>query len=50
MLASSSNFDDEAHAELLCYLVVLQLVARVRTGGWLRTDHAVELMSPASDR
>ena len=45
MLASSNNFDDEARAEFLCYLVVGQLVARARTGGWLRTDHAVELMN-----
>lgn len=45
MLASSSDFDDEARAELLCYPVVGQLVARARTGGWLRTAHAVELMN-----
>jgi len=38
----SSNFDDEARAELLCYLVIAQLVARARTGEWLRTDHLVE--------
>jgi hypothetical protein len=36
------NLDDEARAELLCYLVVVQLVARARTGEWLRTDHLVE--------
>ncbi|MCX4156174.1 MULTISPECIES: hypothetical protein [Paraburkholderia] len=36
-----SNLDDEARAELLCYLVVGQLVARARTGEWLRTDHLV---------
>ncbi|WP_176060050.1 hypothetical protein [Paraburkholderia sp. BCC1876] len=34
--------DDAACAELLTYLVVVQLVARARTGGWLRTDHLVE--------
>ena len=33
---------DEARAELLCYLVVAELVARARTGEWLRTDHLVE--------
>jgi hypothetical protein len=38
----TSNLDDEARAELLCYLVVGQLVARSRTGAWLRTDHLVE--------
>ncbi|WCM18300.1 hypothetical protein NDK50_12570 [Paraburkholderia bryophila] len=34
--------DDAERAELLTYLVVAQLVARARTGGWLRTDHLVE--------
>jgi hypothetical protein len=37
--------DDEARAELLCYLVVAQLVARSRTGEWLRTDHFVESLN-----
>ncbi|CAE6827187.1 hypothetical protein [Paraburkholderia aspalathi] len=41
-MPSSSNLDDEARAELLCYLVLAQLVARARTGEWLRTDHLVE--------
>ncbi len=36
------NLDDEARAELPCYLVVGQLVARARTSEWLRTDHLVE--------
>ena len=40
-----SNRDDEARAELLFYLVVEQLIARARTGDWLRTDHVVELQS-----
>ncbi|MGQ7934683.1 hypothetical protein [Paraburkholderia sp. D1E] len=44
-MTDSSNLDDEASAELLCYLVVGQLVARARTGDWLRTDHVVELLS-----
>ncbi|CAB3744387.1 hypothetical protein LMG24238_07253 [Paraburkholderia sediminicola] len=44
-MTDSSNLDDEARAELLCYLVVGQLVAQARTGGWLRTDHAVELLN-----
>ncbi len=34
----------KARAELLCYLVVAQLIARARTGDWLRTDHFVEAM------
>ncbi|OYD60105.1 UNVERIFIED_ORG: hypothetical protein BDU10_9433 [Burkholderia sp. CF145] len=37
------GFDDEARAEMLCYLVVGELVAMARTGDWLRTDHLVEL-------
>ncbi|WGS54984.1 hypothetical protein LFL96_36500 (plasmid) [Paraburkholderia sp. D15] len=36
------SLDDVARAELLCYLVVTQLVARARVGEWLRTDHLVE--------
>ncbi|MGT2477623.1 hypothetical protein [Paraburkholderia terrae] len=37
-----SGLDGEARAELLCYLVVSQLVGRVRTSSWLQTDHLVE--------
>ena len=37
------SFDDEARAEMLCYLVVGELVAMARTGDWLRTGHLVEL-------
>ncbi len=33
---------NEARAELLCYLVIGELVAMARTGNWLRTDHLVE--------
>jgi hypothetical protein len=36
------KLDDEARAELLCYLVIGELVAMARTGSWLRTDHLVE--------
>lgn len=39
----TNNLDDQARAELLCYLVVSQLIARARTGESLRTDHLVEL-------
>lgn len=38
----AAGTDEEARAELLCYLVVAELVARARTGEWLRTDHLVE--------
>lgn len=34
--------DDEARAELLCFLVVGQLFAFAREGVWLRTDHLIE--------
>ncbi|CAH2903159.1 MAG: hypothetical protein PCALPYG88_6377 [uncultured Paraburkholderia sp.] len=34
----------KTQVELLCYLVVAQLIARARTGGWLRTDHFAESM------
>lgn len=38
------DLDDEARAELLCYLVAGQLVAKARTGAWLSPRHIVELM------
>jgi hypothetical protein len=44
-MTKPSKLDDEARAELLCYLVVGQLVARARTGSWLRTDLCVELLN-----
>jgi hypothetical protein len=37
------SFDDEARAEMLCHLVVGELVAMARTGDWLKTAHLVEL-------
>lgn len=41
-MTSNTNLDHDARVELLCYLVVAQLVAHARTGAWLRTDHLVE--------
>ncbi|MEZ0605807.1 hypothetical protein ACAX43_27140 [Paraburkholderia sp. IW21] len=41
-MTNVATFDDEARAELLCYLVCAQLIAQARTGEWLRTDHLVE--------
>jgi hypothetical protein len=41
-MSTTLNFDDEARTELLCYLVVGELVAMARSGEWLRTDHLVE--------
>ncbi|WJF92015.1 hypothetical protein QS306_14705 [Paraburkholderia bonniea] len=40
-----NNLDDEARAERLCCLVAGQLVARARTGEWLRTGHLVEWLN-----
>jgi hypothetical protein len=37
-----AGLDREARGELLCYLVVAQLLSRARSGSWLRTDHLVE--------
>ncbi|ADG20873.1 hypothetical protein [Paraburkholderia atlantica] len=36
------NLDDEARTELLGYLVVVQLIARARTGQWLEAAHVCE--------
>lgn len=36
------TLDGQARAELLCYLVVKQLLAHVHRGRWLRPDHSVE--------
>ncbi|TGP41620.1 hypothetical protein EN871_21755 [bacterium M00.F.Ca.ET.228.01.1.1] len=38
-------FQSNPQCELLCYLVVAQLIARARTGEWLRTDHFVESLN-----
>lgn len=42
-MSTRSRFNDEARGELLCYLVVGELVAMARTGNWLKTGHTVEL-------
>jgi hypothetical protein len=36
------KLDEEPRAEMLCYLVICELVGMARTGEWLRTDHLVE--------
>lgn len=36
------RLDDESRAELLCYLVVGQLIAINHAGTWLKTSHLVE--------
>ncbi|REG61529.1 hypothetical protein B0G80_4382 [Paraburkholderia sp. BL6669N2] len=42
LISPANNLGEDARGELLCYLVVAQLVAMARTGDWLRTDHLVE--------
>jgi hypothetical protein len=42
MSSSPQNLDEEARAELLCYLVVGQLVSRSLTGNWLSAENVVE--------
>ena len=41
-MSAAKTLDDEARAELLCFLVVGQLFAFAREGVWLRTDHLIE--------
>jgi hypothetical protein len=41
-MENGPTLDSEARAELLCYLVVGQLIAMARTGTWLRTDRVIE--------
>ena len=44
-VTSLNNLEDEYRTELLCYVMVGQLVAQARTGGWLRGDHSADLLS-----
>lgn len=37
-----TKLDDTERAEMLCFLVMAQLIGHATTGDWLRTDHAVE--------
>ncbi|WP_168788766.1 hypothetical protein [Paraburkholderia aromaticivorans] len=41
-MSHPEKLDDEARAELLCYLVIGEFVAMARTDSWVRTDHLVE--------
>jgi hypothetical protein len=38
----SSKLDGPERADLLCFLVIAQLIGHASTGDWLRTDHLVE--------
>jgi hypothetical protein len=42
MTGDIKTLNDHERAELLCFLVMAQLIAHANTGNWLRTDHAVE--------
>ncbi len=37
-----TKLDHAERAELLCFLVMAQLIGHASTGDWLRTDHVVE--------
>lgn len=39
---NSQRLDDAERVDLLCFLVMAQLIGHASTGDWLRTDHAVE--------
>ena len=39
---NSKNLDNAERADLLCFLVLSQLIGHASTGNWLRTDHIVE--------
>lgn len=38
----SRKLDGPERADLLCFLVLAQLIGHASTGEWLRTDHVVE--------
>jgi hypothetical protein len=39
---NSKKLDGPECTELLCFLVLAQLIGHASTGNWLRTDHVVE--------
>ena len=39
---NSPKLDGPERADLLCFLVMAQLIGHASTGEWLRTDHVVE--------
>jgi hypothetical protein len=41
-MTGDRKLDDAERAELLCFLVMAQLIGHASTGEWLRTDHVVE--------
>ena len=41
-MTGDTKLDNAERADLLCFLVMAQLIGRAGTGDWLRTDHVVE--------
>lgn len=41
-MTEDRKFDSAERADLLCFLVLAQLIGHASTGDWLRTDHVVE--------
>jgi hypothetical protein len=41
-MRDNNKLDDAERADLLCFLVMAQLIGQATTGKWLRTDHVVE--------
>jgi hypothetical protein len=39
---NTKKLDGAERADLLCFLVMAQLIGHASTGNWLRTDHVVE--------
>jgi hypothetical protein len=41
-MTGDNKLDDAERADLLCFLVMAQLIGHATTGDWLRTAHVVE--------
>jgi hypothetical protein len=41
-MTEDKKLDDAERADLLCFLVMAELIGRASTGKWLRTDHVAE--------
>lgn len=41
-MTGDNKLDDAERADLLCFLVMAQLIGHATTGDWLRTTHVVE--------
>jgi hypothetical protein len=41
-MTGDTKLENTERADLLCFLVLAQLIGYASTGDWLRTDHAVE--------